>query len=95
MLTGLSIRDVVLIESLDLEFGPGHGVLTRETGAGKSILLDALSLALGIPEEARKAASVLGANYPNAKWYHRAYSLVEKHPPRAVAPAAPAATPHA
>jgi DNA repair protein RecN (Recombination protein N) len=47
MLTGLSIRDVVLIESLDLEFGAGLGVLTGETGAGKSILLDALGLALG------------------------------------------------
>ncbi len=47
MLTALSIRDVVLIESLDLEFGPGLGVLTGETGAGKSILLDALGLALG------------------------------------------------
>ena len=47
MLTGLSIRDVVLIESLDLEFSPGLGVLTGETGAGKSILLDALGLALG------------------------------------------------
>jgi DNA repair protein RecN (Recombination protein N) len=47
MLTTLSIRDVVLIESLDLEFGPGLGVLTGETGAGKSILLDALGLALG------------------------------------------------
>jgi DNA repair protein RecN (Recombination protein N) len=47
MLTGLSIRDVVLIESLDLDFGPGLGVLTGETGAGKSILLDALGLALG------------------------------------------------
>src|SRR3546814_6201979 len=47
MLTGLSIRDVVLIDTLDLEFGPGLGVLTGETGAGKSILLDALGLALG------------------------------------------------
>jgi DNA repair protein RecN (Recombination protein N) len=47
LLTALSIRDVVLIESLDLEFGPGLGVLTGETGAGKSILLDALGLALG------------------------------------------------
>ena len=47
MLTGLSIRDVVLIETLDLEFGPGLGVLTGETGAGKSILLDSLGLALG------------------------------------------------
>lgn len=47
MLTGLSIRDVVLIEALDLEFSDGLGVLTGETGAGKSILLDALGLALG------------------------------------------------
>ena len=47
MLTGLSIRDVVLIEALDLEFANGLGVLTGETGAGKSILLDALGLALG------------------------------------------------
>ncbi len=47
MLTRLSIRDVVLIEALDLDFGTGLGVLTGETGAGKSILLDALGLALG------------------------------------------------
>jgi DNA repair protein RecN (Recombination protein N) len=47
MLTSLSIRDVVLIEALDLEFDHGLGVLTGETGAGKSILLDALGLALG------------------------------------------------
>ncbi|MDX3886309.1 MAG: DNA repair protein RecN [Sphingomonas sp.] len=47
MLSALSIRDVVLIEALDLDFGPGLGALTGETGAGKSILLDALGLALG------------------------------------------------
>ncbi|HVJ00510.1 MAG TPA: DNA repair protein RecN [Sphingomonas sp.] len=47
MLSALSIRDVVLIEALDLDFEPGLGVLTGETGAGKSILLDALGLALG------------------------------------------------
>jgi DNA repair ATPase RecN len=40
MLTGLSIRNVVLIEALDLAFPGGLGVLTGETGAGKSILLD-------------------------------------------------------
>ena len=47
MLRNLSIRDVVLIDQLDLEFDGGLGVLTGETGAGKSILLDALGLALG------------------------------------------------
>jgi len=47
MLTTLSIRDVVLVESLDLEVGEGLTVLTGETGAGKSIILDALGLALG------------------------------------------------
>lgn len=47
MLTALNIRDVVLIEALDLDFAGGLGVLTGETGAGKSILLDALGLALG------------------------------------------------
>lgn len=47
MLTRLSIRNIVLIEALDLEFPGGLGVLTGETGAGKSILLDALGLILG------------------------------------------------
>jgi DNA repair protein RecN (Recombination protein N) len=47
MLTALAIRNIVLIEALDLSFGPGLGVLTGETGAGKSILLDALGLVLG------------------------------------------------
>jgi DNA repair protein RecN (Recombination protein N) len=47
MLAALSIRDIVLIEKLDLDFRAGLTVLTGETGAGKSILLDALSLALG------------------------------------------------
>jgi outer membrane protein assembly factor BamD len=36
-------------------------------------------LALGIPEEARKAAAVLGVNYPTTKWYQRAYELVQRH----------------
>jgi DNA repair protein RecN (Recombination protein N) len=47
MLRQLSIHNVVLVERLELEFEPGLGVLTGETGAGKSILLDALGLALG------------------------------------------------
>ncbi|MBT3910351.1 MAG: DNA repair protein RecN, partial [Rhodospirillaceae bacterium] len=53
MLASLSIRDVVLIDRLDLEFHDGLGVLTGETGAGKSILLDALGLAIGMRAEAR------------------------------------------
>ena len=48
MLRQLSIRDVVLIDRLELEFESGLGVLTGETGAGKSILLDSLGLALGV-----------------------------------------------
>ncbi len=55
MLTLLSIRDVVLIEKLDLVLHPGLTVLTGETGAGKSILLDSLGLALG----ERSAASLV------------------------------------
>ncbi|TJW91823.1 MAG: DNA repair protein RecN, partial [Mesorhizobium sp.] len=47
MLSRLSIRDIVLIEKLDIDFSSGLSVVTGETGAGKSILLDALSLALG------------------------------------------------
>jgi DNA repair protein RecN (Recombination protein N) len=51
VLTALSIRDVVLIERLDLAFERGLTVLTGETGAGKSILLDSLGLALGARAE--------------------------------------------
>src|ERR1700681_1497757 len=47
MLTRLSIRDIVLIDRLDLDVTSGLSVLTGETGAGKSILLDAFALALG------------------------------------------------
>ena len=47
MLQSLSIRDFVIVETLDLEFSQGFTTLTGETGAGKSILIDALSLALG------------------------------------------------
>ncbi|MBP2277390.1 MULTISPECIES: outer membrane protein assembly factor BamD [Sphingomonas] len=46
-------------------------------------------LALGVPDEARKAAAVLGANYPGTQWYSRAYKLSEEHPPVAVAAIAP------
>ncbi len=47
MLAQLAIRDIVLIDRLDIAFGDGLSVLTGETGAGKSILLDAVALALG------------------------------------------------
>ena len=79
MLTGLSIRDVVLIESLDLEFGAGLGVLTGETGAGKSILLDALGLALGARADSGlvrtgQAQAVVGVSF----------DLPADHPARAL-----------
>ena len=47
MLQRLVIRDFVIVDRLELEFEAGFGALTGETGAGKSILIDALSLALG------------------------------------------------
>jgi DNA repair protein RecN (Recombination protein N) len=62
LLSALSIRDVVLIERLDLSFGAGLTVLTGETGAGKSILLDSLGLALG----ARADAGLVRPGAPQA-----------------------------
>ena len=53
MLTALSIRNIVLIDRLDVAFSEGLSVLTGETGAGKSILLDALGMALGARSEGR------------------------------------------
>ena len=75
MLSSLSIRDIVLIDRLDLEFPKGLCALTGETGAGKSILLDALGLGLGARADARlvrqgaeqamvSAAFELAARYP-------------------------------
>jgi len=82
VLTSLSIRDVVLIEKLDLVFGRGLTVLTGETGAGKSILLDSLGLALGARAEAglvragAQAASVSASFAPATG--HPAHALLEE-----------------
>ena len=75
MLTALAIRDVVLIEALDLEFGPGLGTLTGETGAGKSILLDALGLALGM-----RADSGLVRNGAAQATVSASFELPANHP---------------
>lgn len=82
MLTRLSIRNVVLIDRLDLDFHKGLITLTGETGAGKSILLDALGLALGLRAEARllrkgaDKASVTAVFDIEAG--HRAYQIAER-----------------
>ena len=81
MLIGLWIRDVVLIEALDLSIGPGLTVLTGETGAGKSIILDALGLATGARADAglvrrgaaQAAASAVFAPAPD----HPVWELLE------------------
>jgi len=81
MLIGLAIRDVVLIDSLDLAFGPGLTALTGETGAGKSIILDALGLATGQRAEAglvRRGAAQAAATAIFAPGVaHPVWSLLE------------------
>ena len=52
MLRRLALRDFVIVQQLDVDLGPGFSVLTGETGAGKSILVDALQLALGARADA-------------------------------------------
>lgn len=79
MLTGLSVRDIVLIERLDLACGDGLGVLTGETGAGKSILLDALGLALG-----RRADAGLVRNGAGQGVVSAVFDLSAKHPAHAI-----------
>ena len=75
MLRQLSIRDVVLIDVLELQFEPGLGVLTGETGAGKSILLDSLGLALGM----RADTGLVRAGQPQAV-VAAAFELDPDHP---------------
>ena len=83
MLSRLSIRDVVLIERLELEFASGLGVLTGETGAGKSILLDSLGLALGARAEARMVRHGTDQAIVTAEFDlpadHPVYALLEEH----------------
>ncbi len=79
MLSQLSIRDIVLIERLDLEFASGLSVLTGETGAGKSILLDALSLALGARGDASLVRHGAGQGQVTA-----VFDVPRNHPARAI-----------
>ena len=68
MLQSLSIRDIVLIEALDLEFGSGLTVLTGETGAGKSILLDSLGLSRPTAAVARLSMTSLARRLCFEAW---------------------------
>ena len=77
MLARLSIRDIVLIDRLDIDFGSGLAVLTGETGAGKSILLDAFALALG----ARGEAALVREGAEQGQVI-AAFEIGEQHPSR-------------
>ena len=77
MLARLSIRDIVLIDRLDIDFGTGLAALTGETGAGKSILLDAFALALG----ARGEAALVREGAEQGQVI-AAFELAKSHPAR-------------
>jgi len=79
MLARLSIRDIVLIDRLDIDFGSGLAALTGETGAGKSILLDAFALALGARGEAALVRE--GAEHGQVI---AAFDIAKDHPARRV-----------
>ncbi len=79
MLVRLSIRDIVLIEKLDLDFTKGLVVLTGETGAGKSILLDAFALALGGRGDATLVRQGQGQGQVTA-----VFDLAPRHPARSL-----------
>jgi len=81
MLASLSVRDIVLIEKAELHFAPGLNVLTGETGAGKSILLDALGLASGA-RGAGRAGLRPGAAQGSAV---AVFAPTQKHPAHAIA----------
>jgi len=79
MLVSLSIRNIVIIEKLDLSFDNGLGVLTGETGAGKSILLDSLGFALGNRADTRLLRP--GAEQASVT---AAFDVPDGHPARAL-----------
>jgi DNA repair protein RecN (Recombination protein N) len=79
MLTRLSIRDIVVIDRLDIDFASGLSVLTGETGAGKSILLDAFALALGTRGDASLVRQGAEQGQVTA-----AFEVHKKHPAFAV-----------
>jgi DNA repair protein RecN (Recombination protein N) len=79
MLTRLSIRDIVLIDRLDIDFAAGLAALTGETGAGKSILLDAFALALG----ARGDASLV-RNGAEQGQVTAVFDIADDHPARSL-----------
>jgi DNA repair protein RecN (Recombination protein N) len=79
MLARLSIRDIVLIDRLDIDFGSGLAALTGETGAGKSILLDAFALALG----ARGEAALVREGAEQGQVI-AVFDIAKKHPARRV-----------
>jgi DNA repair protein RecN (Recombination protein N) len=79
MLSRLSIRDIVLIDRLDIDFAGGLAVLTGETGAGKSILLDAFAMTLG----ARGDAALVRQGAEQGQ-VTAAFELSRKHPARAL-----------
>src|ERR1700685_2577423 len=77
MLARLSIRDIVLIDRLDIDFGSGLATLTGETGAGKSILLDAFALALGA-----RGDTAMGRQGAEQGQVIAAFDLGKDHPAR-------------
>jgi len=79
MLRGLDIRDMLIIDRLELDFQPGLNVLTGETGAGKSILLDALGFVLGWRGRADLVRSGAAQGEVTA-----VFELAPGHPARAV-----------
>src|SRR5690606_21757611 len=79
MLVRLSIRDIVLIERLDIDFSSGLSVLTGETGAGKSLLLDSLSLSLGA-----RCDTALVRNGASQGQVSAVFDVPGNHPARAI-----------